>query len=226
MTTEGDYVICPCGTDVPQDQAVDGVWCSVACKEDPDVLDYLVDPQGPWMTTYAGKRFYPVRPRVDDVCIEDIAHALANTCRWNGHTTSFYSVAQHSVLTSHIADRPYRMAMLLHDAAEAYMCDLVRPLKRGTRMGQEFAVIEDRIQEVILEAFSVTAPHKVLQKTWDNRVLLAEADDLINQDWICALRDRLKVTRWPSEPIVPMAPALAERFFLNRWMELAGTGVS
>ncbi len=224
MKPTEDYVICPCGTDVPQDEAVDGVWCSVACKEDPDVLDYLVDPQGPWMTTFVGKRFYPMSPKLDDVCIEDIAHALSNCCRWSGHTTVFYSVAQHCVLTSLVADRPYRMAMLLHDAAEAYMGDLVRPLKRGTRMGQTFAVMEDRIQEVILEAFNVVGPSKSLQRIWDNRVLLAEADDLINQDWISALRDRLKVTRWPPEKIQPLAPAKAKRLFMNRYLELSRTG--
>ncbi len=224
MKPTEDYVICPCGTDVPPEQAVDGVWCSVACKEDPDVLDYLVDPQGPWMTTFAGKRFYPTKPRVEDVCIEDISHALANTCRWNGHTTTFYSVAQHAVLTSCLADRPYRMAMLLHDAAEAYMGDMVRPLKRGTRMGQTFAVMEDHLQEVIMEAFNCVPPTKAQQKVWDNRVLLAEADDLINQDWICALRDRLKVSRWPVGQIEPLAPAEAKHFFMQRYLELAGTG--
>ena len=220
MDAQGDYIICPCGTDVPADQAVDGEWCSATCKEDKDVHGFASDNRGPWMTTFTGRRFYPMDPVVEDITIEDIAHALALTCRWHGHTNSFYSVAQHSVLTSLLADRPYRMAMLLHDAAEAYIGDLAKPLKRDTRLGESWRVMEDRIQEQVQLVFGYEVPSKVVQKVWDNRVLLAEADDLVNQDWLLALRDRLRLTRWPAEPIEPLAPALAERFFLNRWMEL------
>ena len=222
MQATAEYVVCPCGTDVPVDQALDGHWCSTTCKEDPDVTDHSIDGRGPWMTTFTGKRFYPEDPKPEDITIEDLAHALANTCRWGGHTDVFYSVAQHSVLTSLVADRPYRRGMLLHDGAEAYVGDLPRPLKRGTEMGKLFTVMEDRIQEAILAALNTEQVPKQLSVQWDNRVLLAEADDLINQDWVEALRDRVKVARFPEgDRIQPMAPALAERFFLNRWMELA-----
>lgn len=221
MQYSGEYVICPCGNTVAVELALDGTWCSIACREDPDVCDYAVDERGPWMTTFTAKRFYPMNPDPAKITIEDIAHALSNTCRWNGHTTVYYSVAQHCIAASVVAATPYRMAMLLHDAAEAYMGDLVRPLKRGTDMGRQFAVIEDRVQEAVLVAFNVEAPPRKKQKYWDNRCLIAEADDLINQDWIEALRDRLKVERFPHEMIIPLTPTQAEQAFLCRFVELS-----
>jgi hypothetical protein len=221
MTTpKGDYIICPCGTDVPVELALDGEWCSTTCKEDEDVHGFASDNRGPWMTTFTGKRFYLMDPVVEDITIEDIAHALAMTCRWHGHTNTFYSVAQHSVLTSLVADRPYRMAMLLHDAAEAYIGDLAKPIKRDTRLGESWRVMEDRIQEQVQLAFGYKVPNKARQKVWDNRVLLAEADDLVNQDWLLALRDRLRLTRYPEDTIITMGPTAAEAMFLRRYLEL------
>jgi hypothetical protein len=221
MQYSGEYIICPCGTDVPVELALDGEWCSIACKESRDVHGYGSDNRGPWMTTFTGKRFYPLDPKPEDVTIEDIAHALAYTCRWHGHTTRYYSVAQHCVFTSSAADRPYRRAMLLHDAAEAYLGDLARPIKRDTEMGALFTVMEDRVQAAVIEAFGLEVPDKVQSKVWDNRVLLAEADDLVNQDWLVALRDRLKLERFPSEEIVALGPEAAERMFLRRFLELS-----
>jgi len=88
-----------------------------------------------WIATYTGGRFYPLDPRPEDVCIADIAHSLSQICRFNGQTLQFYSVAQHSVLVSKLLGQggpsPIHEFMgLKHDAAEAYLCDLVRPIKR------------------------------------------------------------------------------------------------
>ena len=84
--------------------------------------------------TRSGRIFYPLDPRPQDVDLGDIAHALANKCRFTGHTEPFYSVAQHSLLVCHIlgalrADPLTRLWGLLHDAAEAYLPDVAAPIK-------------------------------------------------------------------------------------------------
>lgn len=84
---------------------------------------------GDWMQTYTGQQFWPLDPRPEDFEIRDIAHALANICRFGGHSRRFYSVAQHSVLVSQLCPPSFAVHGLLHDAAEAYLGDIIRPLK-------------------------------------------------------------------------------------------------
>lgn len=84
-------------------------------------------------TTFTGREVDPFNLRPCDIELETIAHALANTCRFNGHTPRFYSVAEHAVRVSHFAwmvGGP-RLALLAlhHDDAEAYLGDQIRPLK-------------------------------------------------------------------------------------------------
>lgn len=89
------------------------------------------DRRGEWILTFSGERFYPFSPAPEEVKTKDIAHALANICRFNGHTRGFYSVAAHSVHVSRLVPPEFALEALLHDAAEAYVGDMVRPLKRG-----------------------------------------------------------------------------------------------
>lgn len=85
---------------------------------------------GDWMQTYEGNQFWPLHPMIEDVNFRDIAHALSLICRYGGHCIKFYSVAEHSVLLSRAVSPENRLYALLHDAAEAYVGDVVRPLKR------------------------------------------------------------------------------------------------
>ena len=82
------------------------------------------------MEDATGLPFWPLDPRPEEVRIEAIAHQLGNLCRFNGACKVFYSVAQHSVLVSYLVSKRYALAGLLHDAAEAYLGDVIRPLKR------------------------------------------------------------------------------------------------
>ena len=84
---------------------------------------------GGWIQTYTGRQFWPMDPRPHEVFIEDIAHSLSMMCRYAGHCERFYSVAEHSVLLARHVSRQNKLAALLHDASEAYLVDVPRPVK-------------------------------------------------------------------------------------------------
>jgi len=83
----------------------------------------------PWIQTYSGKKFFPSAPKTEDVDILDIAHALSMLCRYGGHCKQFYSVAEHSVHASYAVASEHALWALLHDASEAYLVDVPRPIK-------------------------------------------------------------------------------------------------
>jgi hypothetical protein len=85
--------------------------------------------EGDWLQTFTGRKFWPLDPLPSEVCIEDIAHALAMKCRYGGHCAAFYSVAEHSVSVSRLVPPPLALWGLLHDAGEAYLADVPRPVK-------------------------------------------------------------------------------------------------
>lgn len=128
------------------------------------------------ITTYLGITIDPWRPRIDQIQIVDIAHALSGICRWGGHCQTFYSVAQHSLIVSSLL--PQRLALwgLLHDAAEAYLADIPRPVK--TRM-PEFVHAERRLLRVIAKRFGLVWPIPPEVFEADDRVLAHEAQYLM-----------------------------------------------
>lgn len=103
------------------------------------------------VTTYTGKHFNPVEPEADKIDIRDIAHALSMTCRGNGHVKTYFSVGQHCINCAREAqERGYSprmiLACLLHDAGEAYMSDVPRPLKPFM---PQYVEAEERLLQVI-----------------------------------------------------------------------------
>src|SRR5713226_1215903 len=106
-----------------------------------------------WIITYTGKQFYHLNPQPEMVCIEDIAHSLAMLCRWTGHTKFHYSVAQHSIYCSRIGPQETALERLLHDASEAYLGDMNRPLKHFTNAGPAYREVESKVQTVIYRKF-------------------------------------------------------------------------
>jgi len=88
-----------------------------------------------WIQTYTGKKFWAFDAAIADICIEDIAHALAMRCRFGCHCKEFYSVAQHSVIVSHHLPPELKLWGLLHDATEAYLPDVPRPQKGRLYVG-------------------------------------------------------------------------------------------
>lgn len=105
------------------------------------------------ITTYTGIRMYPDNPKPSDFCIEDIAHALSMMTRANGHFKTFYSVAQHCIACTLEArangySKRVQLGCLLHDASEAYISDITRPVKS---LLPKYLEVESKLQNMIWE---------------------------------------------------------------------------
>ena len=103
------------------------------------------------ITTYTGKRIDPLNPEEECIDIRDIAHALSLICRGNGHIKFFYSVAQHSIACAEEAIArgctwEVILGCLLHDASEAYLSDITRPVKECL---PEYRRFEEQLQTLI-----------------------------------------------------------------------------
>lgn len=170
---------------------------------------------GDWMQTASGVAFWPLDPRASETHLYDIAHALSNLCRYNGHSKKFYSVAEHSVHVSRVVPPKDALAGLMHDATEAYCADVPRPLKRFLN---GYAEIEHRIWLVIAEKFGLAVDLPASVKTADNTVLLAEKEQILGPvplpwHWANGLKPAdVRIECW--------SPEIAAAAFLNRYVEL------
>jgi hypothetical protein len=168
---------------------------------------------GDWMQTYSGGIFWPLDPRPEEVNIEDIAHALANACRYAGHCLRFYSVAQHSVLVSMRCRPENALWGLLHDASEAYLLDVPRPVKPHL---PGYKDAEARVMQAITYRYGLPPIMPEDVKEADGRMLATEQRDLMApppRPW--------NLPHEPYEhPIHPMSPENAKKFFLDRFNEL------
>lgn len=170
-----------------------------------------------WMQTSTGRAFYPFEAKPEDIDLLDIAHALSMLCRYGGHCSQFYSVAEHCVLMSEKVSPEAALWALLHDATEAYLGDLIRPLKLAL---PDYRAAEDRLMGVICERFGLdpTCPAEV--KEADNRILRDERDALMGAPPL----------PWSSiEDVPPLKVVIhgwnyraAEAIYLERLGELTG----
>lgn len=177
--------------------------------------------KGDWMQTFTGRQFWLLDPRPDEVDILDIAHALSHLCRFAGHVRQFYSVADHSIRVSRCAlpgDRMLALGALLHDAAEAYVVDVPRPLKRFLPGYKE---IEAGVARAIERRFDLETgifDHPSV-KHWDEALLATEARDLMGGE--SAGKWHLRAAVLPSI-IVPRTSEEARMAFLERFDALGG----
>jgi len=141
-----------------------------------------VDWQGGWILTYTGREFWPLAPRAEDVDIRDVAHALSNLCRYAGHVRRFYSVAEHCCNLADAIALPYpgdyatQLGGLLHDAAEAYLVDLPRPVKRAL---PDYQQADARLTSVILGAIGLARYDVQVVSIGDRRITVNEAEALM-----------------------------------------------
>jgi len=172
--------------------------------------------RGEWLQLNSGNRFWIDDYRVGDFLIEDIAHALSNTCRWAGHTDQFYSVAQHSAIVACHVPPHLRKEALLHDAAEAYLGDVPRPLKRLIR---DYKARENLLQAHICTQYDLPIWLSQEIKEVDNALTVDERRCLISassedHDWQFKVGLGIEIT--------PMHPRQAEQAFLLLWEALKG----
>lgn len=151
-----------------------------------------------WMQTYGGHAFVIANPTVDQIYLEDIARALSHQCRFAGHCLKFYSVAEHSV---HVCNRVQellgvtdinegqRQALalaLLHDASEAYLLDMPRPLKIEPEM-EFYRELHKKTTKVIWDKFALPSCDESILvidiaakiRQADNELLATEAEQIM-----------------------------------------------
>ncbi len=176
------------------------------------------------IVTYTGKLFDVLNPKPELVCIKDIAHSLANQCRYAGHTEEFYSVAQHSVLMAVATELPGDpMQKLLHDSAEAYFGDIASPLKRrimvelNTNCLYPISDIEWNLLRTIQEALGINLDLGPDIKEADMWMLATEVRDLMPPHPVW---DKYIEGYEPLKHIIPWTPTFAESQFLHTYHEI------
>lgn len=192
--------------------------------------------------TWTGRLVNPISLASSEIDIRDIARSLSCLCRFNGHVRQFYSVAQHCVLASAYIPEPSRSShtdvhaflgdrlndqrcALLHDAHEAYLGDIVRPLKSS------FYNLEDavkRIDAAIAQRFGLRPPTPAVRLV-DEMLLATERRDVLCEPFF-GLDGKFVEIAWPDEPtagplalqIRPWTQVQAEQAFQRRFAELFG----
>ena len=176
---------------------------------------------GPFLQTVSGRRVNPFDPDPSQLDVEDIARALANVCRFGGHSRAFYSVAQHSVIVSELVeqrggDAEDVFAALMHDAAEAYLGDMPHPLKHRSPLGAAFKDAEDHLERALRERFGIKPDVPEIKRA-DRALLATERRAFSGENW-----------HWPElEGVEPLdleltawSPERAAAEFTARYAEL------
>ena len=169
-----------------------------------------------WSATNSGEKIRILNLKPEQINIDDIAKSLSKLCRYNGHCDEFYSVAEHSVYVSRCCDIEDAKWGLLHDATEAYVGDMIRPVKNLPIL-KPYKELEDSVMLIICEKFGLDPEMPESVKIADNVVLMKEKDTICSNfpDWEWGD----EIPRYPG-PIRCLSPNEAERIFMNRFNEL------
>lgn len=183
--------------------------------------DHSPPAPGPYLQTVSGRWVNPFDPDPAQLDAGDIARALANQCRFGGHSRVFYSVAQHSVIVSRLVeerggDVEDVFAALMHDASEAYLGDMPHPLKHRSPLGAAFKGVEEELERAIRDRFRIK-PDVAEIKRADRALLATERRAFSAETW-----------HWPElEGVEPLdldleawPPDEAAQAFAQRYAEL------
>lgn len=184
-------------------------------KKDEPSDEIYISPTNDWLQSFTGRAVFPLDITSEMIAIEDIAHSLSMQCRYNGHTREFYSVAEHCVHMSYVVPEEDALWALLHDGTEAYVGDLIRPVKQHLEL---FYKIENEIMIRIVDKYglgSYEMPASV--KEMDNHIIENERRALLTPSplpWTAHGE--------PIEDLVIEAwlPERAKRIYLERFLEL------
>jgi uncharacterized protein len=176
---------------------------------------------GPYLQTVSGRWVNPFDPDPSQLDAGDIARALANQCRFGGHSRVFYSVAQHSVIVAELVEQGGGdvedvFAALMHDATEAYLGDMPHPLKHRSPLGAAFKDAEDHLERALHERFGIKPDVPEIKRA-DRALLATERRAFSSEDW-----------HWPElEGVEPLdleltawSPDEAAQAFAERYAEL------
>jgi 5'-deoxynucleotidase YfbR-like HD superfamily hydrolase len=185
------------------------------------VPDQAPPAPGPYLQTVSGRWVNPFDPDPDQLDAGDIARALANQCRFGGHSRAFYSVAQHSVIVSRLVeerggDAEDCFAALMHDATEAYLGDMPHPIKHRSELGAAFKAAEDELERALREHFRIKPDVPEIKRA-DRALLATERRAFSAETWHRPELDGfepldLELTAW--------SPDEAQRAFAARYAEL------
>ena len=171
---------------------------------------------GPTILLASGNYFDFDAPDSSVFTIEDIAHALSLICRFGGHCSRHYSVAQHSVHVSQFVPPQHAYQGLMHDAPEFAVGDVAKPLKV---MCPDYVVIEKRVEAAVFRRFNVATPLPLTIKDADGRMLATEQRQLMHNadDW------HHTHGKAPYDFQIPVwTPAEARVRFLEAYYRLSG----
>lgn len=184
-----------------------------------------------WIQTYTGKKFFPLAPKAEDLNIRDQARALSMFCRYCGHVSKFYSVAEHSVRVSReleLRGAPLWIQQqgLVHDNTEAYLGDVTRPLKHQPAM-KMYRKAEERLQRMIFAWLGLPVDESKAVKLIDTEILGTEVAVLkqpVHPEWKLTTSTGGLAEPWkhvrPDD--IGWMPWVAELQYKKRFFELFG----
>lgn len=180
---------------------------------------------GEWKGEWVGTNFGNVirldqEPDLDQIDIGDIAQGLSNVCRFNGQLKLWYSVAEHSIHVAELVPDKYKLQALLHDATEAFICDVPTPLKR--MLGSQYAAVEERLASAIGKKFGVDLINLSDPVKYADRIMVVSERDAFQakpQDWGPAYEE---VIRYPNLTRLYSTSSAAATAFISMFNKLTG----
>ena len=168
-------------------------------------MDDLQARAGDWMALASGRQFWPLDPSITEVFVDDVAHHLSMICRYGGATKFHYSVGQHVVLICRWLHAAKRTPMeqfwgLHHDDSEAYIGDVIRPLKAEIN---GYLAVEEKLMGAIVDRFRLSAKMPSIVKEADIRICADERDQVLNpciRPWGLELEPLgIEIRKWSPE---------------------------